>query len=69
MAEWAEENAKRQATRRNKKICVVFTDVNDNFEVIADARLKPNQNTVLAFPCIEKKQPNGTSSNFYYNWC
>ena len=40
IAEWAEENAKLQAARRNTGVYEVLTDDEDYFKVISNARLK-----------------------------
>ena len=48
IVEWAEENAKLQAARRNTGVYEVLTDDEDYFKVIADARLKLEQDAAPA---------------------
>ena len=59
VAEWAEQSARLQASRRNRGIYEVLTDDKDHFKVIADARLKLEKETGPAVPCIEKEDSRG----------
>ena len=54
-----EKSAKLQAARRNRGICEVLTDDKDYFKVIADARLKLEEEIAPAMPCIEKEDSRG----------
>ena len=59
IAEREDQDAKLQAARRNRGICGVLTDDRDNFMVIADARLKLEEDIDLALPCMEKNDRRG----------
>ena len=58
-AEWAAQNAKLQAPRRNRGIYEVLTEDEDYFKLIAGARLKLENDAALAMPCIEKNDSRG----------
>ena len=59
MAEWAPEDAKPQAARRNGGIYEVLTEDKDYFKVIADARLKLEKDTSPAVPFILREDNRG----------
>ena len=59
IAEWAEESAKLQAARTNRGIYEVLTDDEDCVKVIVGARVKLENVTALAMPCIERKTAEG----------
>ena len=52
IAGWTEENARRQAARRNRGIYKVLTDDKDDFKMVADARLELEKDTAPAVPCV-----------------
>lgn len=52
IAKWAEANARLQAVRRNERMSEVSANDKDYFKVIADARLKLDNDRVQVMLCI-----------------